>query len=179
MTKTVHRIVWDDAYITASQRMVIDRQNWSMRIIYKWWGWWIPRVVVVAIIGGLALARVRFDRAFWAYMGGFLILSVFGEYWTHRSLARARARHRNRGSTTTVTMSDEGIEIVGALGSSQLKWKAPRSISVKPDGVLLMHSNLSGLWLPDAALAEGTPDDVRQLVAKHQDSSQSHSSSTA
>lgn len=165
MTKTVHRIVWDDAYVAAAQRMMIDRQNWSLRVIYKWWAWWIPRVVVVVIIGGLAMARVVFEWAFYAYIGGFLLLSLFGEHWTRRSLARARARNRSRGSTTTVTMSDGGIDMVGGLGNSQLKWKAPRSITVKPDGVLLMHSNLSGLWLPDAALAEGTRDDVRQLIA--------------
>jgi len=165
MIKTVHRIVWDDTYIAAAQQMMIDRQNWSLRVIYKWWGWWIPRVVVVVIIGGMAVAGVRFDGTFYAYIGGFLLLSLFGEYWTHRSLARARARNRNRGSTTTVSMSEGGIDMIGALSSSQLKWKAPRSISVKPDGVLLMMANLSGVWLPDAALAEGTPDDVRQLVA--------------
>ena len=45
MMKTVHRIVWDDAYIAAAQRMVIDHQNWSLRIVYKWWAWWLPRIV--------------------------------------------------------------------------------------------------------------------------------------
>jgi len=69
----------------------------------------------------------------------------------------------------TQAFTDEAIDIVSALSKSQLTWKAPRSIVIKPDGVLLMISNVSGLWLPDAALAEGTPDDVRQLVAAHKE----------
>lgn len=156
MTKTVHRIVWDDAYIAAAQRMIIDQQNWSLRILYKWWPWWLPRIVIVSIIGSLAVTGVKFDWAFYAYIVGFLILSLFGEYCTHRSLARARARNRNRGSTSTVTLNSEGIDIVGAV-----------AIMVKADGVLLMTSNLLGLWLPDAAITEGTPDDVRKLIAAH------------
>jgi YcxB-like protein len=170
MTKTVHRIAWDDAYLAAAQRAMIA-QNWFFRHIYlTWWTWWLPRVGIVGIVGWLAETGVKFDWSFYAFIAGFLLLTFFGEYWGRRSLARARARNRSRGSTTMVTMSDEGIEIVGALGSSRLKWKAPRSISVKPDGVLLMHSNLSGLWLPDSALAEGTRDDVRQLVSVNRSS---------
>jgi hypothetical protein len=170
MTKTVHRIVWDDAYIAAAQRMIIDHQNWSLRVLYKWWAWWLPRIVIVGIIGWLTVTGVKFDWVFYGYLVGFLILSSFGEYWTHRSLARARARNRNRGSTSTVTLSSEGIDVVGALANSQLKWKAPRSITIKAGGVLLMTSNLLGLWLPDTALVEGTPDDVRQLIAAHKES---------
>ena len=62
-------------------------------------------------------------------------------------------------------MSDEGIDIAGAYGSSHLKWKGLHSQVVKPDGILILFSNISGLWLPDTALAEGTPGDVRELVA--------------
>lgn len=167
MTKTVHRIVWNDAYIAAAQRLIIA-QNWSMRLMYQtWWVWWIPRVLLVAVFGWLFVAGVNVGLTVYGYLIGFLFLHAFGEYWARRSLARARARYRNRGSRTTVTMRDEGIDMVGALSSSQLKWNAPRSISVKPDGVLLMMSNLTGVWLPDAALAEGTPNDVRQLIAEN------------
>ncbi|MFP5229563.1 MAG: YcxB family protein [Acidobacteriota bacterium] len=165
----MHRLVWDDAYIAEAQRVMLA-QNRSFRLMYQtWWVWWIPRFVVLAVIGWLIVAGVKVGLSVYGYFIGFLFLHPFGEYWAHRSLARARARNRNRGSTTTVTMSDEGIDIVGALGSSKLKWKAPRSISVKPDGILLMHSNLTGLWLPGAALVEGTPDDVRQLLTAHRE----------
>ncbi len=62
-------------------------------------------------------------------------------------------------------MNDEGIDIVSAFGSSHFNWNGPRSLVVEPDGILILFSNISGLWLPDAALTEGTPGDVRKLVA--------------
>jgi hypothetical protein len=118
MTKTVHRIVWDDTSIAAAQRAMIAR-DWFFRVIYlSWWAWWIPRVLLVAFIGWLIVAGVKVGSTVYGYLIGFLFLHAFGEYWAHRSLARARVWNRNRGSTTTVNMSDEGIEIVGALGSS-------------------------------------------------------------
>jgi hypothetical protein len=165
MTATLHKIVWDDTYIATSQRMLIETRSWSTRVLYRWWGWWIPRIVIVGILGWLIATGVKLDSMSYAYFVGALILNFFGELWIHRSLVRARGRHRNRGSTTTVTMSEDGIDTIHALGDSHLKWKAPRSIRVKQDGILLMVSSLAGLWLPDAALTEGTPAEVRQLVA--------------
>lgn len=165
MTTTVHRIVWDDAYIAASQRMLIETRNWSTRILYKWWGWWIPRVLIAAYIVWLIASGAKVDSMSYAYFVGALLLNVFGELWIYRSLVRARSRHRNRGSTTTVTLSEGGIDTVHPLGKSHLNWKATHSTKVEADGVLLMLSSHAGLWLPDAALAEGTPDQVRQLVA--------------
>lgn len=165
MTTTVHRIVWDDAYIAASQRMLIGTRNWSTRVLYRWWGWWIPRIVIVGFIVWLIATGVKVAPISYAYFVGALLLNVFGELWIYRSLVRARAAHRNRGSTTIVTMSENGIDTSHPLGNSHLNWRAARSATVKADGVLLMLSSLAGLWLPDTALAEGGPDEVRRLVA--------------
>ena len=62
-------------------------------------------------------------------------------------------------------MSEDGIDTIHPLGNSHLNWKSAHSTTVNADGVLLMLSSHAGLWLPDVALAAGTPDQVRQLVA--------------
>ena len=157
--------MWDDASIAAAQRIIIAH-NMALRLVYQtWWTWWLPRFAVIGIVGGLAAEGLNFHWNFYAFITAFLLLSVFGEYWAHRSLGHARARAKQKGSTTSITMSDEGIDIAGAYGSSHLKWKGLHSQVVKPDGILILFSNISGLWLPDTALAEGTPGDVRELVA--------------
>jgi hypothetical protein len=38
---------------------------------------------------------------------------------------------------------------------------------VYPNGVLLKFSRLSGIWLPDCALIEGSAEDVRKLLAEN------------
>jgi hypothetical protein len=62
-------------------------------------------------------------------------------------------------------MDENGIDIVGALGNSHRKWEAMLPPAITPDGVLIELFRVSGMWLPDRALVEGSPSDVRQLLA--------------
>ena len=51
----------------------------------------------------------------------------------------------------TVKMDENGIDIDGALGHSQLKWAAMLPPVVRADGVLIKFSRMGGTWLPDSA----------------------------
>ena len=62
-------------------------------------------------------------------------------------------------------MDENGIDVEGAFGHSQLVWAAIRSPVIRSDGVILKLSSVGGMWLPDAALVEGSAPEVRQLLA--------------
>jgi hypothetical protein len=48
-----------------------------------------------------------------------------------------------------------------------LKWVAVQEPVIYSNGVLIKLSRLSMLWLPDQCLIEGTPAEVRQLLAEN------------
>lgn len=162
--KTVHRNILDDEYIADAQRLTIA-QNWMLRFMYQtWWTWWLPRI---AFLGGMAfLVHIGAMRDA-VIVGLFLLLTIFGEVHSRWTLARRRRRFRSKGTTTTVTMDDDGIRSVGALGESNLKWKAVLKAAILPHGVLFQLTRMSWVWLPDRTLVEGTPGDVRQLLDLH------------
>jgi hypothetical protein len=100
-------------------------------------------------------------------MVGFLALSFVGEIIGRVSLAKARKRTRFKGSTSTFSMSDAGVDVLGANGNSHVKWLVMLKRAIYPNGVLIKLSRVSMVWLPDQMLIEGSPADVRQLLAEH------------
>jgi len=160
--RTVHHLLYSDEYIAESQSVVIA-QNRALRFIHQsWWVWWPPRI---ALVGATAICwTAQLNRAA-TLTAACLLFTFWGEHFGRRSLAKARNRVREKGTTTTVSMDENGIDTVGARGSTHLKWEAVTLPVVKADGVLLMVTSASGLWLPDRTLAEGTPNDVRDLIA--------------
>jgi hypothetical protein len=160
--KTKHQFVLTDAYIAKTQRMAID-QNKTLKFFYQtWWVWWLPRVLIVPSVIFLYVIKLGSTAAL---LGGVLVFSFIGEWVGRRSLAKARNRVRGKGTTTTVSMDDQEIYIENANGNSHLKWTAMLQPAIHPDGVLLKFSQLAMVWLPDQALIEGSPDEVRKLLA--------------
>jgi hypothetical protein len=161
--RTTHRILVNDEYIATTQRLSIS-QNRALRMIYQtWWVVWLPRAFLFTIV--VSSLFVEIFRPTAAPCGTLLALSFGGEAFKRRSLAKARARVRTKGSTNIVTMDDQGIDTSSALGNSQLKWTIMLQPAVYPDGVLIKLSRVNMIWLPDNALVEGAPADVRQLLA--------------
>ncbi|MFL6603675.1 MAG: YcxB family protein [Steroidobacteraceae bacterium] len=113
----------------------------------------------------MAFLFVEVLRPAAALCGALLVLSFGGEAFKRWSLAKARERVRTKGSTITVTMDDQGIETSSAFGTAQLNWKIMLEPVIYSDGVLIKLSRVNMIWLPDTALAEGSPADVRQLLA--------------
>lgn len=161
--RTTHRILVNDEYISVSQRLLIA-QNRGWRLIFQaWWVRWLPRVVLLAFVVTSFFVQILRPAA--VLCGVLLALSFGGEAFKRRSLAKARERVREKGSTISVTMDDQAIETSTAFGASRLNWKIMLEPVIYPDGVLIKLSRVSMFWLPDAALVEGSPADVRELLA--------------
>jgi hypothetical protein len=163
--KTTHRIVLTGEYIAKVQHLSIA-QNRTLRFMYQtWWAWWLPRVGLVGFI--IFCVVNHFDWSVTAMFAAFLVLSFLGEWVGQRSLARARKNTRFKGSTTTVSMDENGVDVVGEAGNSHGNWSGILPPTVSPNGVLFKFSRFAVIWLPDEALVEGSPDDVRKLLEEN------------
>ena len=161
--RTMHRILVDDEYIRVAQHLSISQTRASRLIYQTWWVVWLPRILLLAC--AVTCLFIAFLRPAAALCGALLALSFGGEAFKRRSLAKARERVRTKGSTNSVTMDDQGIETSSALGASKLNWKIMLEPVIYPDGVLIKLSRVNMMWLPDKALVEGSPADVRELLA--------------
>src|SRR6185312_1870193 len=161
--KTVHQLLLTDEYAAEAQRIVIA-ENRTLRLVQQtWWVRWGFRIMVVGGAGFCLYVGLRSEAALFA---GLLLLSLAAEYMGRRSNARIRRLGRAKGTTTTVSMDEDGIDIVGALSSSHLKWEGLRyQPAIRSDGVLLKIAKARGVWLSDRTLTEGTPSNVRQLIS--------------
>jgi hypothetical protein len=164
--KTTHQILLNDEYIAEAQRLSIA-QNTALRLMHQtWWLLWLSRLVLLA--AGLFIYFASDDWIFPVFfIGGMIALSFIGQYMFRRNLAKARKKSPAKGTTTTVSMEANGIEMQGAHGHSQLKWSAALKPVIYPNGVLIKFSRFSMIWLPDQSLIEGTPAEVRQLLAEN------------
>lgn len=102
-----------------------------------------------------------------ALLGAILVVSFTGEWIGRRNLAKARNRVRGKGTTTTLSMDEQEIAIENVNGNSHLKWSAMLQPAIYADGVLIKFSRLAMVWLPDQALIEGSPADVRKLLSEN------------
>jgi hypothetical protein len=163
--KTTHQIVLTDEYIAEAQHLSIA-QNKTLKFMYQtWWAWWLPRIAMVGFI--IYFLVNSFDWSLIAMFGAFLGLSFLGEWVGQRSLAKERKKTRFKGSTTTVSMDENGVDVVGESGNSHAKWSSILPPVAQPNGVMVKFSRFIVIWLPDRALVEGSPDDVRKLLAEN------------
>jgi len=162
--KTTHQIVLNEEYIAESQRLGIA-QITALRLMHQtWWFLWIPR----GVIAGTIIYFLQNDCVSFAVFCGVVLAGSFlGRYLFQRNLAKARRKFRAKGTTSTVSMDENGIDLLGALGNSHLKWLAVLQPAIYANGVLIKLSRVSMLWLPDRSLIEGAPVDVRKLLAEN------------
>lgn len=161
--RTTHRILVNDEYIGTAQRRLIARNRGWKLIYQKWWVRWPPRVALFAFV--VTSLFVETLRPVAALCGALLLLSFGGEAFKQWSLAKSREGVRTKGSTNIVTLDDQGIEASTIFGTSHLNWKIVLEPVIYPDGVLIKLSRVNMIWLPDSALVEGSPAEVRQLLA--------------
>jgi hypothetical protein len=153
-----------DEYIAEAQRLSIA-QNKTLKFFYQtWWAWWLPRTVIVGLMIFLYLINLGSTVVL---LGVVLVFSFTGEWLGHRNLAKARKKVRAKGTITTVSMNEQGVDMEGANGNSHLKWSAMLQPAIYADGVLIKFSRFAMVWLPDQALIEGSPADVRSLLAEN------------
>jgi membrane protein implicated in regulation of membrane protease activity len=163
--KTTHQIVLTDEYIANAQRLAIA-QNTALRLMYQtWWFVWIPRFISLG--AGIVFWLLNYSYFIVLFFGLMVALSFLGQYLLRRNLTKARRQFRTKGTTTAVSMDANGIDTNGAFGNSHLKWVAVLKPAIYSNGVLVKISRLLMLWLPDQCLVEGTPAEVRQLLANN------------
>ena len=162
--KTTHRIVHTDEYVAEAMRVSIA-QSRRLKFLYQtWWSWWLPRVAIVGLV--IYLVVNNFDWSIPAWLIGFLIIHAVGEWLSRRRLAKIRKRLRS-DDAITVSLDENGVDVVSKNSHSHSTWPAWSVPVVYPNGVLMKMSRLSGIWLPDNALIEGLPADVRTLLAEN------------
>jgi hypothetical protein len=164
--KTTHQFVLTEEYIAEAQRLAIA-QNTTLRLMHQtWWLLWLARLVILA--AGMVSYLLLDDWVFSVvFCGGIIALSFLGQYMFRRNLRKARRKSPAKDTTTTVSMDVNGIDTIGALGNSHMKWLAVQKPVIYPNGVLIKFSRFSMLWLPDQSLTEGAPAEVRQLLAEN------------
>jgi hypothetical protein len=163
--KTTHQILLTDEYIAQAQRLAISQNTVSRLMHQTWWFFWLQRLIFLgAAIFSWSFGDSNFFLFFLALM---FCLSFLSPFLSRRNLAKARRQFRAKGTTTTVSMDAAGIDMQGALGNSHLKWAAILKPAIYPNGVLIKLSRISMVWLPDQNLSEGSPADVRQLLAEN------------
>ena len=101
-----------------------------------------------------------------AWLVAFIALSLFAEWLGKRNLVKRREKLIS-DSSIIVSMDENGVDVVAENSNSHSKWAGMLPPLAYPHGVLIKFSRLSGIWLPDQALIEGSPDDVRKLLAEN------------
>ena len=162
--KTTHRIVYTDEYIADAVRVSAAQKRRLKFLAQILRSWWLPRAGMVGLI--IYLVLNGFDWSITAWIVAFLILHGVAEWLSRRRRGKALKELRS-ADPITVSMDENGIDVVSKNGNSHSKWAGWSVPVIYPNGVLLKLSRLSGIWLPDQALVEGSPEDVRQLLEEN------------
>lgn len=123
-------------------------------------------VVVMLVVLAWAYTRSATDRSMPALLitlcfSGVLIVGF--TFLVRFSIMMKLRKSREFGKEVTITLSDRGLEASGSNGRSSVKWNAyPRSVRYS-DGILLTRGGAIR-WLPNAALEEGSLEEVLALV---------------
>ena len=121
----------------------------------------------MAIVGLIIYLVVNnFDWSIPAWLIALLVIHALGEWLGRRRLAKLRKKLRS-DEPITVAMDENGVDVVDKNGNSHSKWTGIPMPVIYPHGVLLKFSRLSGIWLPDQALIEGSATDVRKLLTEN------------
>ena len=152
--------IFDAAYC----RTVISR-FYRQRPIYLRLHFQFAAVVLLVVLAW-AYRMAAADRSMPALLitlcfSGVLIVGF--TFLVRFSIMMKLRKSREFGKEVTITLSDAGLEASGSNGRSSVKWRAyPRSVRFS-DGILLTRGGAIR-WLPNAALKEGSLQEVLALV---------------
>ena len=162
--KTTHRITVTAEYLRdAHERAIQQKLIWRMFFssgLFRW----LPCVLgaaftVYLILAGEGLSAVLFG----SFTAALIVLPLLNT----RFSAAARARNALIGTVNTFTMGEGGLQATGPTSESRIQWAGIVRAVTTPQGALLTLQTGRFLWLPDASLTEGSPQDVRQLLSQH------------
>jgi len=175
-TDVRYRVLTDKAYLTVGLERHQLTLPPSSRVIR-----WVARpIAALLIVLTLALGAFRLfgaevtdppiDWRAWFAMAVVLLLLVAlgwpreGLVLLWRSAIWLLIRRKSTASTVEFRLHALGLDSVTAHASAQVKWSAYVGARVFQDGILLRCEPNQFLWLPDAALVEGTQSMARAIV---------------
>jgi hypothetical protein len=157
-----YRIAVTEHYVMRAQQATLDRDAGSqLRARRKQWLRWAVRL-------GLAVLLVFMIRLHdWSGVA-LVALGLAGSFaaplLAQRSLRKARQHAAQSPGELMISVDEQGIDAANSGARDRLPWSAFAGASVHPDGVLLNLQSRKWFWLPDAALTDGTPAQVRDLL---------------
>jgi hypothetical protein len=162
--ETTHRVEVTEEYLKEAQRLVLS-QNKTLRLMYLNRGlWWSALLVVLGAVIFLATMHAL-DSFLGLFFGAAITMAASSQLLIPRSLAKARNRNPMKGSIVTVSMDETGVDSVTPVSNAHLQWAGVPSAIIYAEGVLLRMQTRTYLWLPDVSLIQGSPGDVRGLLA--------------
>jgi hypothetical protein len=163
--RTSHHIDFNDKYLRQAQRLMLS-QNPVIKFVYlNRWAVWPPLVILAGYLVYLGMNHnLDFFSGF--FIGTIIIGSIIFQALQPRNLARARDRNPLKGSMVTMSLDEQGATLVTNVSTASLKWAAFSRAILYGDGVLLKLQTRAYVWLPDSSLVEGSPKQVRELIAE-------------
>ena len=164
--KTTHGVEVTEKYLKEAQRLVLS-QNKTLRLMYLNRGlWWSALLVLLGAVIFLASMHAL-GSSLGLFFGAAITIAALSQLLIPRSLAKARKRNPMKGSRVTVSMDETGVDSVTPVSNAHLQWAGVSAAIIYAGGVLLRMQTRTYLWLPDVALIQGSPGDVRGLLADH------------
>jgi hypothetical protein len=163
---TMHHIEFTEEYLKEAQRLALS-QNAVLRFIFlSRWTMWPPAI----LIGGFMIFLFEHNQLSFpsgVFFGAMLVCCFVGPLLNGRNLAKTRRRHFMKSSVVTYRLDEQGMDQISPVSNSHLQWPAFSRVILYPQGVLLKMQSNAYMWLPDKSLTEGSPEDVRRLLADH------------
>jgi YcxB-like protein len=128
------------------------------------WLRWGTRLALTALL--LYLGALR-DWTGVVLVGLGLLGSFGAEILQRRSAQRSRERAVRCAGELLIDIDDAGLTAADGHSRDTLPWTEFADAAEHPDGVMLTLNSRGGYWLPDSALTEGTPAQIRNLIGQH------------
>ena len=153
-----YRFVFDEAFLTQAVRR--HRQLQRIRRGFSWF------IAIFSIILGILVILLLLQKQ-WGHGAFYLAVIVFtyGYLWSNAwRLKRWLRKSPHLNDSLVITLTSDGVRIVGSKIDSTLKWSAFTQARVFCDGVLLYQGPGVFNWLPEVALSDGTLTEVESLI---------------
>lgn len=168
------RLDLDAPYLREHLRRVTLANVKRPSALIRWFARPVGGMLLLAFVLALLLADESRRPPVSMWFGLFaLAFGYFAVCWPgslealifHLSM-RLRRKSDEASRTTQVKLHEHGVELTTALSRSEVDWRAYASVRACADGIVLHTGPKQGLWLPDARLVEGLPEDARALVRR-------------
>jgi hypothetical protein len=94
----------------------------------------------------------------------FLLMLAVGPRFDYWWMRRRWKQHPQFNELLRIELADSAISFATPKSTATVQWGAFTKAVARPKGVLLYLSSWEYYWLPDNALAGGTPAEIRDML---------------